>query len=123
MKKFAVIAVVAMIGISVALAAKGDKKNKNTTTTPPYVPPPAAASSIPTELKGTVVKVDGPEVTVTVKVPVDIGTRIVVNGETKSLSDLKEGAAVTITLDRGSTTKIETGTASGAASQPASAPK
>jgi len=118
MKKFVVaVAVVAMIGISVAMAAKGDKKNKNTTT-PPYTPP-APAASIPTELKGTVVKVDGPEVTVTLKVPVDIGTRIVINGETKSLADLKEGAAVTVTLDRGSTTKIETGSTSQPSSQPA----
>jgi len=67
--------------------------------------PPAPA---PVELKGTIVKAEGNEVTVTVTLPVDAATTsIVINGIAKAITDLKPGEGVRITLDGGKTTRIE----------------
>lgn len=67
--------------------------------------PPAP---VPVELKGTIVKAEGNEVTVTVTLPVDAATTsIIINGIGKAIADLKPGEAVKITLDGGKTTRIE----------------
>ncbi len=69
------------------------------------------AQDVPKSLEGTVVKVDGANVTVKaaekeVVVATDDKTVVTVDGEEAKVADLKAGMAVTITPDTGTATKI-----------------
>jgi hypothetical protein len=67
--------------------------------------PPAPA---PFDLKATIIKAEGKEITVLVTLPVDAATTsVLINGVGKAIADLKPGEAVSITLDGGKTTRIE----------------
>jgi hypothetical protein len=101
---------IVILGLSTTAWARGGGKNRQNNP----VTPPAPA---PVDLKGTLVKAEGNEITVTLKLPVDaVTTSVMIDGIGKTLADLKPGQSVTITLTNGKTTRID-------ATQPAEAPK
>ena len=109
----AALAVLALFGLATtgwardANKAKDPNKVRKNKKQDNNVLPPVAAPT-PVELKGTIVKAEGNEVTVTVTLPVDAATtNIMINGIGKAIADLKPGEAVKITLDGSRTTRIE----------------
>jgi len=104
------LAVLAVLGLSTTAWARGGGRKRQDNTPPPPAPAPV-------DLKGTLVKAEGSEITVTLKLPVDaVTTSVMIDGIGKTLADLKPGQSVTITLTNGRTTRID-------ATQAAEAPK
>ena len=111
------LAALAVLGFSAtAWAREGGRKRPRDAQNPPPTPAPV-------ELKGTLVKADGNEVIVTLKLPVDaVTTSVMINGIGKTLADLKFGQSVTITLTGGRTTRIDATQAAEAAKEPPKEP-
>ena len=114
MKRVAVaLAALAVLGLATTAWAAGKgggrKRQRDQQNQPP--------APTPVELKGTLVKAEGNEIIVTLKLPVDaVTTSVMIDGIGKTLADLKPGQSVTITLTNGRTTRID-------ATQAAEAPK
>jgi len=96
-----VLAVVATLGlVTMAYAAKGGKGGKAGKT------PPAPQASV--ELTARVTKVEGGKVTVSLELPTESWTSVVINGESgKTVSDLKPGQNVKVTFNGSLANRIE----------------
>jgi len=108
----ALLAMAVLCCSTTAWARQGGRKRQGDTQNPPAAPTPV-------DLKGTLVKAEGNEITVTLKVPVDaVTTSIMINGIGKTLADLKPGQSVTVTLTGGKTTRIDATDAAEPAKEP-----
>jgi hypothetical protein len=101
----ALIAVLGLVGVCLA-------KEKKTASGTGVVASPRIAKAAPdvkpttvTE-RATITKIDGANVTFTIQMPADAGTRVSVDGATKTLADLKVGQTAMVTLNENTLTAI-----------------
>lgn len=67
----------------------------------------AAVAAAPVQVQATVAKTDKGTVTVTMQLPTDPMTKVVIDGETKSLSDLKTGQSIKVIFSGSSVAEID----------------
>jgi len=99
-----VLAIVATLGlVTMAYAAKGAKGGKGGKG---GKTPPAPQASV--ELTASVTKVQDGKVTVSLELPTESSTSVVINGESgKAVSDLKPGQDVKVTFSGNLASRIE----------------